>query len=115
MCAFYQRKNVRVRRYFSVSLCNEDLNLRVRGITANLSQDGALIRVETSHSLRAGIPVMLTFFLPPEFTGQNKSIGLQGEAVISRIDEASAGIAVEFCKALRQFERVDVPKQHERN
>lgn len=101
-----------MRRCFSVTLRNEDLNLRVHGITANLSQYGAFIRIETYHSLRAGTPTTITLFLPPEFTGQSKLIGLQGEAVISRVDEASASVAVEFCKALRQFERVDVPDQH---
>jgi len=53
--------------------------------------------------------VFLTFFLPPDFTGQRKIIGLQGDAVITRIDQENKGIAVEFIKALREFERINVP------
>ena len=104
-----QRKHLRIRRQFSVSLYNRDINLCIQGVTANLSQHGALFRVENYHLFRTGTPILITVHLPPEFTGQNKVIGLQGEAVISRIDKANKGVAVEFCIALRQFERVDVP------
>jgi hypothetical protein len=40
-------------------------------------------------------------FSPPDFTGQNKTIVLQGDAVITRIDQENEGVAVEFINALR--------------
>lgn len=110
---FCQRKHLRIQRQFSVSLHNQDLNLQVQGVTSNLSQHGALIRVESHHPFQLGTPTVVTLVLPPEFTGHNKFIRLQGEAAISRIDVASKGIAVEFSNALRQFERVDVPDLHQ--
>lgn len=90
-----------------VTLFHDKLNLFVQGATVNLSQFGAFVRIKPHSSFRTGTPVTVTVFLPPEFTGQDKTIRLQGKAVISRIDEANRGIAVEFCKALRQFERID--------
>ena len=90
-----------------LTLLNEELNLFIHGVTANLSQYGAFVRIQPHFSLRAGTPIAVTVFLPPEFTGQDEAIRLQGEAVISRVDEANSGIVVEFRQALRQVERID--------
>jgi hypothetical protein len=102
-----ERKFKRVRCDFMVTLFNEKLNLFVHGVTVDLSQYGAFVRIQPDFSFRAGIPITITVFLPPRFTGQDEAIRLQGEAVISRVDEANKGIALEFRKALRQFERID--------
>jgi len=103
---FCQRKHLRIRRQFPVSLFNRDLNIHVQGVTSNLSRQGALIRVEDLHLFRPGRLTVVTLFLPPYFTGQEKFIGLQGEATILRIDGANRGVAVEFCKPLKQFESI---------
>ena len=108
------RKNVRVRRNFPVRLFIEDSNLFIEGITTNLSQGGAFIKSKNRHSCQAGAHVFLTFLLPPDFTGQNKTIGLHGDAVITRIDQKNKGIAVEFINALREFERIDLPDFQEK-
>jgi len=93
----------------------EDLNLSIEGITTNLSQGGAFIKSKNRHSCQAGAYVFLTFFLPPDFTGQNKTIGLQGDAVITRIDQENGTIAVEFIETFREFERIDVPELDEKS
>jgi hypothetical protein len=108
------RKNVRVRRNFPVRLFIKDSNLFIEGITTNLSQGGAFIKSKNRHSCQAGAIAFLTFFLPPNFTGQNKIIGLQGDTVITRIDQENKGIAVEFINALREFERIDLPDFQEK-
>ena len=102
-----ERKFKRVRCNFMVTLFNEKLNFFVQGVTANLSQHGAFIRMQSNFSFRAGTPITVTVFLPPDFTGQDGAIRLQGRAVILRSDEVNKGIAVEFCRALREFERID--------
>ena len=102
------RKNTKVRRNFPVRLFMEDLNLFIDGVTTNLSQGGAFIKSKNRHSCQAGAHAILTFFLPPDFTGQNKTLGLQGDAIITRIDQKKKGIAVEFVKAFREFERIDL-------
>jgi hypothetical protein len=90
-----------------VTLFNKKLNFFVQGVTANLSQYGAFVRIQPHFSFRPGTSITVTVFLPPDFTGQDEAIRLQGEAVIARVDEANKGIALQFRKALRQFERVD--------
>jgi hypothetical protein len=108
------RKNVRVWRNFPVRLFIKDSKLFLEGITTNLSQGGAFIKSKNRHSCQAGAHVFLTLFLPHDFTGQNKTIGLQGDAVITRIDLENEGIAVEFINALREFERIDLPDFQEK-
>ena len=88
------------------TLFDEKLNLFVQGVTANLSQYGAFVPIQPYYSIRAGTPLIVTVFLPPKFTGQDKTTRFQKEGIISRINEANKGIAVEFRKPLRQFERV---------
>jgi len=51
---------------------------------------------------------MITFLLPPEFTGQDGAIGLQGEAVVTRVDSMREGVGIEFVRSFRQFEQVSV-------
>jgi hypothetical protein len=102
-----KRKFNRVKCNFMVTLFNEKLNLFVHGETVNLGQYGAFVRIQPHFSFRAGTPITVTVFLPPEFTGQDEAIRLQGEAVIARVDETIEGIALQFSKALRQFERID--------
>jgi hypothetical protein len=102
-----RRKFKRVRCNFMVTLFDEELNLFVHGETVNLGQHGAFVRIQHHFSFRAGTLITVTVFLPPRFTGQDEAIRLQGEAVIARVDEANRGIALEFRKALRQFERID--------
>lgn len=104
------RENIRVRHNFPVRLFMEDLNLFIEGITTNLSQGGAFIKTKNVHSCQAGALAVLTFFLPPDFTGQNETIGLQGYSVITWIDQENKGIAVEFIKTFREFERVNAPE-----
>lgn len=109
------RKNVRVRRNFPVRLFIKDSNLFIEGITTNLSQGGAFIKTKNVHSCQAGALAVLTFFLPPDFTGQNETIGLQGDTVITWIDQENKGIAVEFIKTFREFERVNAPELPEKS
>ena len=111
-----RRKNIRMGRNFPVKLVKEGLEaLSFEGMAVELSRKGAFIKSENRLSLEAHAPVVLTFFLPPDFTGQNETIGLQGDAVITRIDQENEGIAVEFIKTFREFERIDLPDLDEKS
>jgi hypothetical protein len=91
-----------------VKLLRQGVDYTLEGTTANLSQKGAFIRTKHYRSFQTGEPGEFTFFLPPHFTGQDKIVGLQGNAVITRIDQDNEGIGVEFIKSLKQFERVNI-------
>jgi hypothetical protein len=116
METFDHRRDIRIRRNFLVKLVKEGLEaLSFEGMAVDLSRKGAFIKSENRLSLEARAPVVLTFFLPPDFTGQSETIGLQGDAVITRIDQENEGIAVEFIKTFREFERIDVPDLDEKS
>lgn len=108
MKPFDQRRSPRIRQIFQVKFLKQGIDLTLDGKTANLSQKGAFIRTKHWRFLQAGDPAEFTFFLPPDFTGQDKIVGLQGSAVITRIEEENEGIGVEFIKNLKQFEPVVV-------
>ena len=108
MRTFDQRKSPRIRQSFRVKLLRQGVDYTLEGKTDNLSQKGAFIKTKHYRSFQAGEPGEFTFFLPPDFTGQDKTVGLQGNAVITRIDQDNEGIGVEFIKSLKQFERVTI-------
>jgi hypothetical protein len=108
MRPFDQRRSPRIRQTFQVKFLKQGIDLTLDGRTANLSQKGAFIKTKYWRSLQAGDPAMFTFYLPPDFTGQDKIVGLQGSAVITRVDQENEGIGVEFIKNLKQFEPVTV-------
>jgi hypothetical protein len=103
-----QRRSPRIRQIFQVKFLKQGIDLTLDGKTTNLSQKGAFIRTKHWSSFQAGDPAVFTFFLPPDFTGQDKIVGLQGSAIITRIEEENEGIGVEFVKNLKQFEPVVV-------
>ncbi len=109
------RKNIRIWRSFQVKLVNEGLDSSFEGIAVNLSQKGAFIKLKNRLSCRAYARTVLTFFLPPDFTGQKKTVVLQSDAVITRIDQENKGIAVEFIRTFREFKRIDLPDLHEKS
>ena len=63
------------------------------------------MRTEDWSSFQVNDEAIVICFLPPDFSGQDEFIGLQGEAIIRRLDPANKCVAVEFVKSFRQFER----------
>ncbi len=101
-----RRKYPRLRKSFEVQLAKVGLDRSFKGTSVDLSQGGAFIKVDKWRSFRAKDPAKIAFLLPPEFTGQEKTIRLKGRAVIARVDHKNRGIAVEFTRTLKQFEPV---------
>ena len=71
-----------------------------------MSQTGALLRTEGCCSFQVNDEAIVTCFLPPDFSGQDEFIGLQGEATVRRLDPVNKCVAIEFVKSFRQFEKV---------
>ena len=110
-----QRRHPRLKKNFQVTLNkrvpgNQDLLLK--GNTLDLSQGGAFIKTEGWHLLDSGELTELTVFLPPDFTGVDTPIRLQGDSIITRIDREKEGIAVKFIKTFKEFDRIDLPDLH---
>jgi hypothetical protein len=88
----------------------EGVDLSLEGTSVDLSQGGAFIQVDDWQSFQVHDQAVVTFFLPPEYTGQNTTVTLQGGAVIRRVDQEKGGIGLEFIKNFRQFDRVHLPE-----
>ena len=102
-----RRKHVRLPWSFPVSLRKEGMEDVREGTSVNISQMGAFIRTESWSLFQVQDQTAVIWNLPREFTGQSMIIRLQGEAVIRRVDCELGGIAVEFLKSLRAFQRVN--------
>ena len=100
-----RRKEPRFRMRFPVRLYRDRLDLWFEGTSVNMSQMGAFIRTEGWNSFQVNNQAIVTCFLPPDFSGQDEFVALQGEATVRRLDPANKCVAIEFVKSFRQFER----------
>jgi hypothetical protein len=101
-----RRKYPRLRQSFRVELFKHGARHPLDGTSIDVSQRGAFIRIEKWRALRVQDYAVVAFSLPPNYTGQEKTILLRGEAVIKRIDQENMGIGVEFTKKFRNFEPI---------
>ena len=102
-----RRQHRRLSHHFPAVLHpREKSNLLIEGVIKNLGRDGALIMTEDLQGARMNDKVVVTFFIPPSFSGQNATIGLQDVADIIRVDGESRGVALRFIKSIRQFQRI---------
>jgi hypothetical protein len=94
---------------FPVLLSTEGARSWLHGTSMNVSQSGALIRTESWGLFRVEDRATIIWTLPAEFTGQREMLSLKGEAIVCRIDHHNQGIAVQFLKMFRTFERMNGP------
>ena len=104
-----RRKHPRLQQKLQVKLSKARLDLVLDGNSINVSQGGAFIKFNKWNSFKVHDGAVIAFFLPPEFTGQYETIGLQGDAVVARVDRKNKGIGVVFTKKFKQFEPIIVP------
>jgi hypothetical protein len=101
-----QRRHARLGKSFEVKLHKEFPSVQgslLEGITVNLSQGGAFIKTKDWRFFQPNESTNLTVVLPADFSGQDTAIGLQGPAIVRRVEPLREGIAVEFIDTLRQF------------
>ena len=101
------RQHERLNLSFLAAVNRKGLDSSVTGVTRNLSQEGSLIKTEEWQPLKLQDRVLVTIYIPPSFSGQDVTIGLQGKAVVARLDMTNCEIAVQFGKRLKQFERIE--------
>jgi hypothetical protein len=102
-----KRKHIRIKRVFRTKLSKDGMLQPAVGKTENVSQGGAYIRTKHWHSFKPNDKTTITVYLPPIFSGQDGTIGLQGSARITRVDEDNEGVAVQFLQNFKQFERIE--------
>jgi len=89
-----------------VELFKQGSSHSLEGTSADVSQGGAFIKTSQWRALKVEDYAVLAFYLPPDYTGQEKTIRLQGEAVVTRVDQKHKGIGVAFTKNFRNFEPI---------
>ena len=101
-----RRKYPRLRQSFRVELFKQGSRHSLDGTSVDVSQGGAFIKTKQWRALKVKDYAVVAFSLPPDYTGQEKTILLRGEAVITRVDQKNKGIGVKFTKKFRNFEPV---------
>ena len=81
-----RRKYPRLRQSFRVELFKQGSRQSLDGTSVDVSQGGAFIRTKQWRALKVKDYAVIAFLLPPDYTGQEKTIRLQGDAVITRND-----------------------------
>jgi hypothetical protein len=102
-----KRKYIRIKQLFRTRLSKEGMSQPAEGNTVNVSQGGAYIKTKDWHSFKPNDKTTITVYLPPFFSGQDATIGLQGSGIITRVDEEDEGVAVQFLQNFKQFERIE--------
>ena len=67
-----------------------------------------MIKLNQVEAFKVNDAAVIAFSLPPEYTGQQKTIRLKGGAIITRIDKKNKAVGVEFTRNLKQFEPVEL-------
>jgi hypothetical protein len=80
----------------------------VEGVTENISQGGAFVTTDGWETFHPRERVIVTFFLSPDLTGQEKTMGLQGEGIIARVDREGTGVGVQFTSGFDQFAEIEL-------
>jgi hypothetical protein len=102
-----RRKHVRVQRQFEARLFNAKARYETEGLTENISQGGVYVKTRDWRSFQTGDQAIVTLFLPPSFTDRDKIFGLRGNAIVRRVDDRDEGVALEFSRDLKEFEKVE--------
>jgi c-di-GMP-binding flagellar brake protein YcgR len=103
-----RRAHLRVSASFVATTFQSGRGRAAEGVTENISQGGAFIRVEDWHAFSTADQVIVTILLPAEFCGLDRPVVLQGMAIVSRVDPRKGGVALRFKKNFKFFERVNL-------
>jgi len=100
-----KREHARCSGYFVAELAKTGLTEPVSGVTENIGQSGAFIKVREWRSFRVNEEVSVAIFLPSVFSDESTTVRMEGRGFIARVDEEQEGVAVEFSSCFRQFKR----------
>ena len=103
-----RRAHARVGHRLFTKFSKAGLYTPVEGMTENISQGGAFVTTDAWEAFHPGERVIVTFFLSPDLTGQDKTMGLHGEGMIARVDREGAGVGVQFVSAFDQFAEIEL-------
>jgi hypothetical protein len=100
-----KREHPRCSGSFIAELAKAGSTEPVRGVTENIGQSGAFIRVREWRSFRVNEEISVAIFLPSVFSDGTTTVRMDGRGFIARVDEEQEGVAVAFTTCFRQFKR----------
>jgi tetratricopeptide (TPR) repeat protein len=100
-----KREHGRCSGYFVAELARAGTTEPVSGVTQNIGQSGAFIKVKEWRSFRVNEEVFVAIFLPSVLSDESTTVRMEGRGLITRVDEEHEGVAVEFNSCFRQFKR----------
>jgi len=103
-----RRAYVRVGHRLFTKFSKAGLYTPVEGVTENISQGGAFVTTDKWEAFQLRERVIVTFFLSPDLTGQDKTMGLQGEGIIARVDREGTGVGVQFASGFDRFAEIEL-------
>lgn len=101
---FERRRWPRLLTVFGVKIARTGQTSEIEAVTRDISQGGALILTPHWRTFTPDERADLRFFLPPDFTGQSRTLILTGAGVVRRLDGSNNAIAVEFLRRLGAFD-----------
>jgi hypothetical protein len=99
------REHARCSGYFVAELAKAGSTEPVSGVTENIGQSGAFIKLREWRSFRVNEEVSVAIFLPSVFSDESATVRMEGRGFVARVDEEQEGVAVEFSTCFRQFKR----------
>jgi FHA domain/Tetratricopeptide repeat len=100
-----KREHARCSGYFVAELAKAGSTEPVSGVTENIGQSGAFIKVREWRSFRVNEEISVAIFLPSVFSDESATVRMEGRGFIARVDDEQEGVAVEFSTCFRQFKR----------
>jgi hypothetical protein len=98
-----RRQYLRLTRKFKIDIRIIRNSMEIQGHTVDLSQGGAFVSTQYWSSVKKGDETEMRLFLPPDFSGQSRTLVLGGLARVERVESDREGIALQFIKELRTF------------
>jgi hypothetical protein len=100
-----KREYARCTGHFVAELSKAGMSGTVRGVTENIGQSGAFIKIREWRAFKAQDEVGVAIYLPSIFSDESAIVQMEGRGSVTRVDEEHEGVAVEFRDAFRHFKR----------
>lgn len=100
-----KREYARCTGHFVAELSKAGMSGTLRGVTENIGQSGAFIKIREWRSFKAQDEVGVAIYLPSIFSDEDAMVQMEGRGSVTRVDEEHEGVAVEFRDAFRHFKR----------
>ena len=102
----HNREYMRCTGHFPAKLSKGVSSSAIEGVTENISQVGTFIKTKNWRTFKPDDKVSVAISLPSIFSEQYAAVEMQGQGIITRVDEENEGVGIQFVRSFKHFERV---------